>query len=221
VSIPKALDWDSAAALPVAPLSAWYCLCHLAQLRSGEKVLVRAAASGVGDAAVQIAKHLGATVIATAGSDEQVARALENGADEGIDHAREDVLERTRNIAGEGGVEVVLDTVGGRHFGESLKLVGHGGRVVDLANVALEESVIDTRGFYPKNATIYGFQITNLVQRLGYDPRGDLAELADLPIQGKFEVHVDRVFSLEEAGDAHRHMEERRNRGKIMIHPAD
>jgi NADPH:quinone reductase len=59
------------------------------------------------------------------------------------------------------------------------------------------------------------------VQRLGYDPRGDLAELADLPIQGKFEVHVDRVFSLEEAGDAHRHMEERRNRGKIMIHPAD
>lgn len=221
MSIPKALDWDSAAALPVAPLSAWYCLCHLAQLRSGEKVLVRAAASGVGDAAVQIAKHLGATVIATAGSDEQVARALENGADEGIDHAREDVLERTRDIAGEGGVEVVLDTVGGRHFGESLKLVGHGGRVVDLANVALEESVIDTRDFYPKNATIYGFQITNLVQRLGYDPRGDLAELADLPTQGEFEVHVDRVFSLEEAGGAHRHVEERRNRGKIMIHPAD
>lgn len=85
MSIPKALDWDSAAALPVAPLSAWYCLCHLAQLRSGEKVLVRAAASGVGDAAVQIAKHLGATVIATAGSDEKVAWALENGADEGID----------------------------------------------------------------------------------------------------------------------------------------
>jgi NADPH:quinone reductase len=113
VSIPKALDRDSAAALPVAPLSAWYCLRHLAQLRSGEKALVRAAASGVGDAAVQIAKHLGATVIATAGSDEKVAWALENGADEGIDHAREDVLERTRDIAGEGGVEVVLDTVGG------------------------------------------------------------------------------------------------------------
>jgi NADPH:quinone reductase len=113
VLIPEALDWDSAVALPVAPLSAWYCLRHLAQLRSGEKALVRAAASGVGDAAVQIAKHLGATVIATAGSDEKVAWALENGADEGIDHAREDVLERTRDIAGEGGVEVVLDIVGG------------------------------------------------------------------------------------------------------------
>lgn len=221
VLMPEALDWDSAVALPVAPLSAWYCLRHLAQLRSGEKVLVRAAASGVGDAAVQIAKHLGAAVFATAGSDEKVAWALENGADEGINHAREDVLERTRDIAGEGGIEVVLDTVGGRHFGESLKLAGHGGRVLALANVALEESVIDTRDFYPKNATIYGFQITNLVQRLGYDPRGDLGELADLAARGKLEVHVDRVFSLEEAGDAHRHMEERRNRGKIMIHPAD
>jgi NADPH2:quinone reductase len=93
--------------------------------------------------------------------------------------------------------------------------------VLTLANVALEESVIDARDFYPKNVTIYGFQISNLVQRLGYDPRGDLAELADLAARGKLEVHVDRVFSLEEAGSAHYHMEERRNRGKIMIHPAD
>jgi NADPH2:quinone reductase len=113
VLIPETLDWNSAAALPVAPLSAWYCLRHLARLRSGEKVLVWAAASGVGDAAVQIAKHLGATVIATAGSDEKVAWAVENGADEGINHARDEVLERTRGIVGEGGIEVVLDTVGG------------------------------------------------------------------------------------------------------------
>jgi NADPH2:quinone reductase len=113
VRMPENLDWDTAAALPVAPLSAWYCLRHLAQLRSGEKVLIWAAASGVDDAAVQIAKHLGATVIATAGSDEKVAWALENGADEGINHATEEVLARTRDITGEDGVEVVLDTVGG------------------------------------------------------------------------------------------------------------
>src|SRR5215218_4558566 len=156
VKIPEDLDWDSAAALPVAPLSAWYCLQRLARLRSGEKVLIWAAASGVGDAAVQIAKHLGATVIATAGSDEKVTWALEHGADEGINHAREDVLERTRAIAGEEGVEVVLDTVGGSIFSESLKVVGHGGRVVALANVGLEQSRIDTRDFYPKNVTIYG-----------------------------------------------------------------
>jgi NADPH2:quinone reductase len=159
-------------------------------------------------------------VIATASSDEKVAWALESGADEGINHSSEDVLERTREIAGEAGVEVVLDTVGGRVFGESLKLAGHGGRVVALANVALEESRIDTRDFYPKNVTIYGFQITNLMQRLGYDPRADLAELADLAAEGTLEVHVDQVFALEEAADAHRHMEARRNMGKVMIHSA-
>lgn len=219
VKVPEDLDWDSAAALPVAPLSAWYCLRRLAQLRSGESVLIRAAASGVGDAAVQISKHLGATVIATAGSDEKVAWALENGADEEINHAREDVLGRVREIAGEGGIEVVLDTVGGRVFGESLKLAGHGGRVVALANVALEESTIDTRDFYPKNVTIYGFQITNLMQHLGYDPRGDLEELAGLVARGKLKINVDKAFPLEEAGDAHRYLEGRRNKGKVMIHP--
>ena len=221
VKIPDTLDWNSAAALPVAPLSAWYCLQRLARLRSGEKVLIWAAASGVGDAAVQIAKHLGATVIATAGTDEKVAWALENGADEGINHARENVLKRTRAIAGEEGVEVVLDTVGGSIFGESLKVVGHGGRVVALANVALEESRIDTRDFYPKNATIYGFQITNLIQRLGYGPRDDLGELADLVVRNKLEIHVDRTFPLGRAADAHRYLEERRNRGKVIIHPGD
>ena len=99
VRAPEDLDWDSAAALPVAPLSAWYCLRRLAQLRSCEKVLIWAAGSGVGDAAVQISKHLGASVIAIAGSNEKVAWALENGADEGINRAREDVLGRVQDLA--------------------------------------------------------------------------------------------------------------------------
>lgn len=126
-----------------------------------------------------------------------------------------------REITGGEGVEVVLDTVGGRRFGESLKLAGHGGRVAALANVALEESTIDTRDFYPKNATIYGFQITNLMQHLGYDPRGDLEELADLVARGKLNVNVDKVFPLEEAGDAHRYLEGHQNKGKVMSHPQD
>ena len=110
---------------------------------------------------------------------------------------------------------------GGSIFSESLKVVGHGGRVVALANVALEESRIDTRDFYPKNATIYGFQITNLIQRLGYGPRDDLGELADLVVRNKLEIHVDRAFPLGRAADAHRYLEERRNRGKVIIHPGD
>ena len=90
-----------------------------------------------------------------------------------------------------------------------------------LANVALEQSQIDTRDFYPKNATIYGFQITNLIQYLGYDPRDDLGELAALVAQNKLEIHVDRTFPLERAADAHRYLEKRRNRGKVIIYPED
>ncbi|MBA3610934.1 MAG: zinc-binding alcohol dehydrogenase family protein [Rubrobacter sp.] len=221
VWMPERLGWDPAAALSVAPLTAFYCLRRLADLKSGETVLVWAAATGVGDAAVQISKSLGATVIATAGTDEKVDWALENGADYGINHNERDVLEETREIVGDAGVAVVLDTVGGRRFGESLKMAGSGGRVVVLANVALEESVIDTRDFYPRNVTIYGFQINNLMQSLGYDPRTDLTELANLAARGALEVHVDAVFTLEGAVDAHRYLEARRNRGKVVIHPGE
>lgn len=218
---PDGLDWDPAAALPVAPLTAFYCLRRLARVEPGETVLMWAAASGVGDVAVQLAKASGATVISTAGSDEKVAWALENGADHGINHSGESVVDRVAEITDGAGVEVVLDTVGGARFGESLKAAGHGGRVVSLANVALEASTIDTRDFYPKNVTIHGFQVTNLMQRLGYDPREDLAELANSVVAGDLNVHIDRAFPLSEAAEAHRHLEGRLNRGKVMLHPGE
>jgi len=217
--VPEGLEAAPAAALPTAPLSAWYCLRRLARIEAGERVLVYAAASGVGDAAVQIAKLSGAEVVATAGSEEKVGWALENGADHGVNHAEEDVASRVAELTDGAGVEVVLDTVGGARFAEALRVVGHGGRVVTLANVALEPSTVDTRDFYPKNATIYGFQISNLVERLGYDPRGDLEELAALAAGGGLEVHVDRSFPFGRAADAHRYMEERRNRGKVVLEP--
>src|SRR5215207_7698166 len=217
VGVPEGLDLAHATALPTAPLSAWYCLKYLARLGAGETVLVYAAASSVGDAAVQIAKLVGAEVIAVAGSDEKVAWALQNGADHGVNYAERDVLSEIGAFVGGGGVHVVLDAVGGFRFAESLKAVGHGGRVVALANVALEPSTVDTRDFYPKNATIHGFQLTNLVERLGYDPRGDLEELARLAARGELKVHVDIIFPLAKAAEAHRHMEGRRNRGKVIL----
>ena len=216
VGMPDGLDWESAAALPVAPLTAFYCLRRLARVEAGETVLVWAA-SGVGDAATQLAKASGATVIATAGSEEKVAWALENGADHRINHSAESVVDRVSELTGGAGAEVVLDTVGGARLRENLKVAGHGGRVVSLANVALEESVIDTRDFYPKNVTIHGFQVNNLIQRLGYDPRGDLAELVNEVVAGDLKIHIDRAFPLSEAAEAHRHLEGRLNRGKVVL----
>ena len=221
VRVPEGLGADVAAALPVAPLTAFYCLRRLARVEQGEGVLVWAAASGVGDVATQLAKARGATVIATAGSDEKVAWALENGADHGVNHSNESVVDRVMELTDGAGVEVVLDTVGGTRFGESLKVSGHGGRAVSLANVALESSTIDTRAFYPKNVAMYGFQITNLIQCLGYDPREDLAELANAAVGGDLKVHIDRAFGLGEAAEAHRHLEGRLNRGKVVVHPGE
>jgi NADPH:quinone reductase len=146
-----------------------------------------------------------------------VTWALQNGADHGVNYAEQDVLSEIDVIFGEGGVDVVLDAVGGIRFAEALKAVGHGGRVVALANVALEPSAVDTRDFYPKNVTIHGFQLLNLIERLGYDPRGDLEELAHLTARGELKVHVDVTFPLAEAAEAHRHMEGRRNRGKVIL----
>lgn len=219
VRIPAGVDLLQAATMPVAWLSAWYCLRRLANLQAGERVLVFAAASGVGSAALQIARDVGAGVIATAGSPEKVKWALAAGADEALDHETTDVAAAVLALTGGKGVEVVLDTVGGEAFGAALRCAGHGGRVVNLANVATAPSTMDTRDFYPKNVTIFGFQITNLMEQLGYDPRPDLAELVAGLADGRFSVPIEAVLPLGEAPAAHRLLEGRHNRGKVVLRP--
>lgn len=218
VVLPDGVDLTRAATLPIAWLSAWYCVRHLARVAKGDTVVVKAAASGVGTAAVQIAAEAGARVIALAGSAEKAAWAGEFGADT-VDtsvHSGDAEVEEVLRLTDGRGADVVLDTVGGRAFGLSLREVGHGGRVVALANVALEPSTVDTRDFYPKNASILGFQLTNL-QLHGYDPRPDLRELAERVAAGGYRVPVETVVPLEEARAAHERLEQRDNRGKIVL----
>jgi NADPH:quinone reductase len=219
VVLPEAVDLTRAAALPVAWLSAWYCLRRLARVTKDDTVVVKAAASGVGTAAVQIAAKTGARVIALAGSAEKAAWAGEFGADVTLDtsaHPDDAEVEEVLRLTDGRGADVVLDTVGGRAFGRSLREVAHGGRVVALANVALEPSTVDTRDFYPKNASILGFQLTNL-QIHGYDPRPDLRELAERVAAGVYRVPIETVVPLEEARAAHERLERRDNRGKIVL----
>ncbi|MGH9023865.1 MAG: quinone oxidoreductase family protein, partial [Acidimicrobiia bacterium] len=219
VRVPDGVDLLQAATMPVAWLSAWYCLRRLADLKADEQVLIFAAASGVGSAALQIARDVGARVIATAGSADKVKWALDAGAEEAIDHEASDVAAEVSRLTGGRGVEVVLDTVGGEAFGVALRAAGHGGRVVNLANVATAASTVDTRDFYPKNVTIFGFQITNLMGQLGYDPRPDLAELVAGLADGRFSVPIEAALALEDAPAAHRLLEGRHNRGKVVLTP--
>ncbi|WP_405865435.1 zinc-binding alcohol dehydrogenase family protein [Streptomyces sp. NBC_00005] len=221
--LPHGVGLVEGATLPVAWLSAWYCLRHLAKVTKEDTVVVKAAASGVGSAAVQIAAETGARIIALAGSAQKAAWAGEFGAQDTVDtsaHPDEAEVEEILRLTDGRGADVVLDTVGGRAFGRSLREVGHGGRVVALANVALEPSTVDTRDFYPKNASVFGFQLTNL-QIHGYDPRADLRELAERVAAGAYRVPVETVVPLEEARAAHELLERRDNRGKIVLAVSD
>lgn len=214
--VPAKVSLSAAAALPVAWLSAWYCLHHLAAVRVGDTVLIYAAASGVGSAAVQIAKDAGASVIAVVGSAGKRDWVRELGADHALDRHEDDVVRETDRLTEGRGAAAVLDLVGGDTFTESLNAVGRAGRVVAMANVALAPSTIDTRAFYPKNVSIHGFQITDLMQH-GWDPRPDLRELLAGVAAGRFTVPIDATFSLEQAALAHRHLESRDTRGKVIL----
>lgn len=219
VALPDGVDLVRAAALPVAWLTAWYCLRHLARVSKEDTVVVKAAASGVGTAAVQIAAEAGARVVALAGSPEKAAWAGEFGAHVTVDtsaYPDDAEVEEVLRLTDGRGADVVLDTVGGRAFGRSLREVGQGGRVVALANVALEPSTVDTRDFYPKNASILGFQLTDR-QLHGYDPRADLRDIADRVAAGVYRVPVETVVPLQEARAAHERLASRENRGKIVL----
>jgi len=219
VPVPDGVGLLAAACLPTAWVSAWYCLRRLAEIRPGETVVIHAAASGVGSAAVQIAAATGATAIATAGSAEKVAWARSLGASAGLDTSsldRAQVLGGIAALTGGLGADVVLDTVGGDTFSDSLRAAGYAGRVVALANVALAPSVIDTRDFYPKNVRILGFQITALMEH-GYDPRADLVELLDGLAAGQLRVPISATFGLADAAEAHRLLESRAVFGKVVL----
>ncbi|WP_236794494.1 zinc-binding dehydrogenase [Amycolatopsis sp. GM8] len=219
VALPDGLDPAQAAALPVAWHSAWYCLHNLGRVQPGETVLIHAAASGVGSAAVQIAVAAGARVIAAAGTPVKTEWVAALGAHEVLDSRAltgDELLARVADLTDGRGAEVVLDTVGGDVFALSLKAAAHGGRVMALANVALAPSTIDTRDFYPKNVSIHGYQSTNLIEH-GYDPRGDLGQLIAKVAHGELRVPVDSVFPLEDAAGAHRRLESRATRGKVVL----
>ncbi|MFC4948116.1 quinone oxidoreductase family protein [Pseudonocardia sp. GCM10023141] len=220
VIVPDRVDLGDAAGLPTAWLSAYYCLVRLGVLQAGQSVLVPAAASGVGSAAVQIATGLGARVLATAGS--AAKREWLAGIDgvEVLDPGAGGVAAATLERTDGRGVDVVLDLVGGATFAAGLKAVARGGRVVALANVELAPSTIDTRDFYPRNVSIHGFQINDLRDH-GWDSRPDLLGLLDGVATGRFAVPRDSTFAFADAADAHRRLESRLAIGKIVLSARD
>ena len=205
---PAGLSFAEAAALPLDFLTAWHMLVARAQLRPGETVLVHAGGSGVGSAAIQIAKLWGATVYATAGSDEKAARSRDLGADEAINYRTADFAAEVRRLTGKRGVDVVFEHVGADTFERSLRSLARGGRLVTCGATAGAEVTINLRLVFFKLLSILGSTM------------GSLAELHEILRHveaGRLRPVVDRVLPLSEVAEGHRLLEAREAFGKVAL----
>jgi NADPH:quinone reductase-like Zn-dependent oxidoreductase len=207
---PENLKWEQAAAVPLVFLTAWHMLVGLAKLRPAEDCLVIGAGSGVGSAAVQIARLIGARVIATAGNASKLERARALGADEGIDHAQEDLAAAVRTLTGGKGVEVVVEHVGGEVLARALTTLARGGRLVTCGATTGGKVTLDAN-------LIFGRQLTILGSWMGR--RSELVEALRFVRDGRLKPVVDSVMPLAEARRAHERIEAREHFGKIVLVP--
>ena len=218
VRVPDNLTWEEAAAIPEAFLTAYLNLFTLGQLKPGERVLIHAAASGVGTAAIQLAHAIGAQVVVTAGSAEKLARCVALGADVTINYRTEKFAERVGDATNGAGVDLILDFVGAPYWDDNLAALARGGRIALIGSMGGGRVSFDYGQIMSKNLTITG----TTLRRTPLDQKVELTRaFADfaLPrfVRGELVPVVDSIFTLEDAAEAHRAMEANRNIGKIVL----
>ena len=210
-AIPDSLGFIDASGVAGAYSTAWQAVANRGNLQRGETVLIQASASGVGVACVQVAKHLGATVIGTASTDEKLEWAKGMGVDEGINYATHDFVEEVKRITGGKGVPMVVDGVGGETFLQGLKCLSPGGRIVVYGVASgVRTAMLTIPELWFTNLTIIG------AGSIGVG-REQFEEIIGLVADGSLKMAVDRTWPLEQAAEAHRYLEERRVRGKVVL----
>ena len=210
IRIPDEMSFPEASAVPLVFLTAWHMLMVRAQLQPGEDVLVLAAASGVGSAAIQIARMFQCRVIATAGGEEKLARACALGADHTIDHYRQDIAAEVRRITGRRGVDVVVEHVGEATWAKSLQSLAPAGRLVTCGATTGFDARVDLRYLFSKQWSLLGSFMGTM---------GDLHRVLRFVFRGQLKPVIDRVFPLEEIRAAHQRLEAREQFGKIILLP--
>jgi len=205
---PESLSFEESASVPLVFLTAWHMLVERARLRPGEDVLVLAAGSGVGIAAIQIAKLWAGRVIATASTEAKLAMARELGADEVVNYREKDFAGEVKRLTGGKGVDVVIEHVGADTFSKSLRSLARGGRLVTCGATSGAKIEADLRFIFARHLSILGSYMGG---------KRELKEVLPLFDAGKLRPVVDRIFPLEEAPEAHRRMENRELFGKIVL----
>ena len=211
VPIPDHVSYVDAAAFPLTFLTAWHMLVTRACIRAGESVLVLAGGSGVGQAAIQVARLHGAHVIATAGSPVKLARARELGAHEVIDHHATDFAAEVRRLTEKRGVDVVVEHVGQATWAKSVRSLAPGGRLVTCGNTTGWEAALDLRFLFSRQLSLLGSYMGT---------KAELLQAARFFFNGRFRPLVDTVLPFTAAADAHRRLEAGDVCGKLVITPS-
>jgi NADPH2:quinone reductase len=217
--VPEGLDLQQAACVPIPFGTAADCLFEFGRLKAGETVLIQAGAGGVGLAAIQLAKRADATVLATASSDEKLARLREFGLDHGINYREADFVAEARKITDGKGVNLVVDTVGGRTLQQSIESLAYRGRVISVGNAGRDGSVPDVSSLSAGNKSLTGVSLALEMFAQPDRVRPMVAQhLADVA-SGGLTVVIDRVFPLAEAAAAHAYIESRQAFGRVLLVP--
>jgi NADPH:quinone reductase-like Zn-dependent oxidoreductase len=210
IPIPDNLDFIQAASVPLVFVTAFHMLTGRATLRPGNTVLVLGANSGVGIAAIQVAKLFRATVITTAGTEQKMAKARELGADHVINHYKQSISEEVRKITHREGVDIVVEHVGPATWEHSLKSLKPGGTLVTCGATTGPQVGMDLRFVFSRQLNILGSYMGTM---------GELNEVLKHVFGGKLKPVVDRVFPLKEIRAAHEYMEKSEMFGKIVLTP--
>lgn len=209
--VPDGMGWAEAAALPLATITAWRMLVTRAALRPGETVLIWGIGGGVALAALQVARLAGARVIVTSSSEAKLARALELGADHGINHRTADVSREVRALTGRRGADVVVDSVGRETWEQSLRALARKGRLVTCGGTSGHELALDVR-------RLFWYQWTILGSTMASD--AEFRAVVDVAGRGRLRPLVDTVFPLARWREAFARLAEGAQMGKIVIEVA-
>ncbi len=210
IPIPDNLDFDQAASVPLVFLTAWHMLVGLARVRQGQTVLILGGSSGVGIAAIQIAKLFHCRVIATGGNEEKLAKARALGADYGIDHYKQKVSDEVRKVTNKEGVDIVFEHVGAATWDESMKSLKTGGALVTCGATTGPNVAVDVRHLFARQLRLLGSYMGTM---------GELHEVLGHVFAGRLTPVLDRTFPLSDIRVAHEYLEKSQMFGKVVVNP--
>jgi len=210
IPIPDSLDFNEAASVPLVFVTAWHMLTGRASIRPGQTVLVLGANSGVGIAAIQIAKLFHARIITTAGDERKMERARELGADFVINHYRQKISQEVRTITKGEGVDIVIEHVGPATWQESVRSLKAGGTLVTCGATTGPKADLDLRFLFSRQLSLLGSYMGTM---------SELNEVLGHVFAGRLKPVIDHIFPLREIQAAHEYLAKSQMFGKIVLNP--